>query len=107
VRNLPHDVSDLYLAPVVLSIDAKLDDLGTLEPRTLAQRVAIESNLADWTREDREQALLESIQHFVDCRGWTVTWDPRGLRLSHDEHSLVLGVPANLAEYLSGAGAGV
>jgi hypothetical protein len=78
-----------------------------LEPRAVAQRVAVESNLADWTREDRERALLESIQHFIDCRGWTVTWDPRGLRLRHDEHSLVLGVPANLAAYLSGAGAGV
>jgi hypothetical protein len=107
VRNLPHDLSDLYLAPVVLSIDAKLDDLGKLEPRAVAQRVAVESNLADWTSEDRERALLESIQHLIDCRGWTVTWDPRGLRLSHDEHSLVLGVPANLAQYLAGVGAGV
>ena len=106
MRNMPHDVSDLYLAPVVLSIDAKLDDLATMEPRALAQRVAVESNLPDWSREDRERALLESVQHFIDCRGWTVTWDPRGLRLSHDEHSLVLGVPANVSPYLSGAAAG-
>ena len=107
MRNMPHDVSDLYLAPVVLSIDAKLDDLATMEPRALAQRVAVESNLPDWSREDRERALLESIQHFVDCRGWTVTWDPRGLRLSHAEHTLVLGVSTNLADYRSGVGAGV
>jgi hypothetical protein len=107
VRNLPHDVSDLYLAPVVLSIDAKLDDLATLDPRALAQRVAIESNLPDWNREARERALLESILHFVDSRGWTVAWDPRGLRLSHADHSLVLGVPANLAQYLDGVAAGV
>jgi hypothetical protein len=107
VRNLPHDVSDLYLAPVVLSIDAKLDDLATSDSRTLAQRVAVESNLPDWTRQDRERALLESIQHLIDCRGWTLTWDPRGLRLHHAEHSVVLGVPANLTEYLSGVSAGV
>jgi hypothetical protein len=107
VRNLPHDVSDLYLAPVVLSIDAKLDDLATLEPRALAQRVAVESNLPDWNRQDRERALLESILHFIDSRGWTTEWDPRGLRLSHAEHSVVLGVPANLAQYLAGVGAGV
>jgi len=107
VRNLPHDVPDLYLAPVVLSIDAKLDDLATLGPRALAQRVALETNLPDWSREDRERALLESIQHLIDCRGWTATWDPRGLRLSHADHCLVLGVPANLAEYLSGAAASV
>jgi hypothetical protein len=107
VRNLPHDVSDLYLAPVVLSIDAKLDDLATSDSRTLAQRVAVESNLPDWTREDRERALLESIQHLIDCRGWTLTWDPRGLRLRHAEHSVVLGVPASLTDYLSGVGAGV
>lgn len=104
--NLPHDVSDLYLAPVVLAIDAKLDDLATLEPRALAQRVAIESNLPDWSREDRERALLESVQHFIDCRGWTVAWDARGLRLRHAEHTLVLGVPANAVAYLAGAGAG-
>ena len=30
MRNLPHDVPDLYLAPVVLAIDAKLDDLRNL-----------------------------------------------------------------------------
>lgn len=107
MRNLPHDVSDLYLAPVVLSIEAKLDDLATLDSRTLAQRVAVESNLPDWNRQDRERALLQSILHFIDSRGWTMTWDPRGLRLRHDEHTLVLGVPANLADYLSGAGAGV
>ena len=105
--NLPHDVSDLYLAPIVLAIDAKLDDLATLDAHALAQRVAIESNLPDWSREDRERALLESIQHFVDCRGWTVTWDPRGVRLSHAEHTLVLGVSTNLVDYLAGVGAGV
>lgn len=105
--NLPHDVSDLYLAPVVLAIDAKLDDLSTLEPHAVAQRVAVESNRPDWSRDDREQALLESIRHFIDCRGWTMTWDPRGLRLRHGEHTVVLGVPANLADYLSGIGAGV
>lgn len=107
MRNLPHDVSDLYLAPVVLAIDAKLDDLATLEAHTLAQRVAIESNLPDWSRENRERALLESILHFIDSRGWTVSWDPRGLRLSHAEHSVVLGVPANMAQYLAGVEAGV
>lgn len=105
--NLPHDVSDLYLAPVVLAVDAKLDDLAALESHALSQRIAVESNLPDWSREDRERALIESVQHFVDCRGWTMTWDPRGLRLSHAEHTLVLGVSANLVDYLSGTGAGV
>jgi len=107
VPNLPHDVSDLYLAPVVLAVDAKLDDLAALESHALSQRIAVESNLPDWSREDRERALIESVQHFVDCRGWTMTWDPRGLRLSHAEHTLVLGVSANLVDYLSGTGAGV
>jgi len=107
VRNLPHDVPDLYLAPVVLAIDAKLDDLSTLEPRALAQRIAIESNAPAWSREDREKGLLVAIAHFVDCRGWTMTWDPRGLRLSHDERTVVLGVPASFADYLSGAEASV
>lgn len=107
MRNLPHDVSDLYLAPVVLAIDAKLDALATLEPRALAQRIAIESNAPAWSREDREKGLLVAIQHLIDCRGWTVTWDQRGLRLSHAEHTVVLGLPASFAEYLSGVGVGV
>ena len=107
MRHLPHDVSDLYLAPVVLAIDTKLDELGTLEPHALAHRVAIESNAPAWSREDREKGLLVAIQHFIDCRGWTMTWDPRGLRLTHAEHSVVLGVPASFANYLSGAGVSV
>jgi hypothetical protein len=107
VRNLPHDVSDLYLAPVVLAIDAKLDDLATLEPRALAQRVAIESNAPAWSREDRDKGLLVALQYLVDCRGWTLAWDPRGLRVSHAEHTVVLGVPTSFADYLSGVGVSV
>lgn len=102
--NLPHDVSDLYLAPVVLAIDAKLHELGMLEPHALAQRVAIESNAPAWSRQDREKGLLLAIQHFIDCRGWTMTWDPRGLRLTHAAHSVVLGAPASFADYVSGVG---
>lgn len=30
--------------------------------------------------------------------GWTAAWHDRGLRLSHDEHELVLGIPANLRD---------
>jgi hypothetical protein len=103
VPNLPHDITDLHLAPVVLAIDARITALGALDFETLVLRVALESNCPDWSRDDRERGLLESARHFIDCRGWVLSWDPRGIRLSHDEHSVVLGVPPTFDDYLSGA----
>jgi hypothetical protein len=97
----PHDVSDLYLAPVVLEVDARIEELGKLQASELAYDVALETNRLGDTRAKREAALLETITRRVDCHGWDVRWDPRGLRLSHSSHSLVLGIPAVFTEYLS------
>ena len=97
----PHDISDLFLAPVALEIDRNLSDLGKLDLRGLALRVALESDRPDHTREQRESGLLTTVTHLIDMRGWAASWDPRGLRLSHAGHTLVLGVPATFERYLA------
>jgi len=96
----PHDVTDLYLSPVVLAVDARIEELGQLSKDQLEYEVALESGAPDFTRSMREEALIRTIVHSVDGHGWELSWDPRGLRLSHDAHSLVLGTPAVFAEYL-------
>jgi hypothetical protein len=104
MTTLPHDISDLHLAPVVLALDARLQELGLLDVNELTQRVALESNLADWTREMRIAGLLEAASHFIDCHGWTLSWDQRGVRVSHDLNTVVLGVGPSLVEYVEGKG---
>lgn len=41
-----------------------------------------------------------TVAHLVDCHDWELSWDPRGLRLKHDAHTFVLGIPAVFLEYL-------
>jgi hypothetical protein len=103
---LPHDISDLYLAPVVLALDAQIEELSQLDVDQLARRVALEANTAGWTRDQRESGLLEAIRHVIDCHDWQLAWDSRGVRLTHDQHRLVLGVPATFGQYLSGSYSG-
>jgi len=98
----PHDVTDLYLSPVVLAVDARIEELGHLTKDQLGYEVALESDTPDFTRAMREDALIRAVTHLIDRHGWEFCWDPRGLRLSHDAHTLVLGIPAVFAEYLDG-----
>jgi hypothetical protein len=100
----PHDIADLYLAPVALAVDAKIEELGHFDVAGLAFEVGLESDTPDFTREMRERALIRAISHLIDCHDWEFSWDPRGLRLTHGAHTFVLGVPAVFSEYL-GAGA--
>ena len=96
----PHDLVDLFLAPVALEVDKNINDLGKLDVRGLALRVALESDRPDHTREQRESGLITTITHLVDLRGWQVTWDARGIRLSHAGHTLVLGVPKTFEQFV-------
>jgi hypothetical protein len=96
----PHDLPDLYLAPVVLAVDARIEELGRLDKDGLAYEVALESNEPDYTLGMREEALIRTVTHLIDRHGWEVRWDPRGLRLTHDTHTFVLGIPAVFLEYL-------
>jgi hypothetical protein len=96
----PHDIPDLYLAPVVLEVDARIEELGHLDKERLAYEVALESDEPDFTRDMREEALIRTVTHLIDCHGWELSWDPRGLRLTHSTHTFVLGIPAVFLEYL-------
>jgi hypothetical protein len=96
----PHDISDLYLAPVVLAVDARIEELGRLDKDRLANEVALESDFPAWTRGMREEALIRTVTHLIDSHDWEFSWDPRGLRLTHEAHTFVLGIPAVFLEYL-------
>jgi hypothetical protein len=99
----PHDVADLYLAPVALAVDARIEDLGHLDQDQLEHKVAFHSDSQDFTPQLREQALIATITSLTDCHGWEFSWDPRGLRLTHEGHTFVLGVPAGFREYIGGS----
>jgi hypothetical protein len=99
----PRDTTDLYLAPVVLAVDARIEELGRLDKDGLAYEIQLESDSPDFTRPIRERALISTVTHLVDCDGWELSWDPRGLRMTHAAHTLVLGVPAAFLEHLEGA----
>jgi hypothetical protein len=96
----PHDITDLYLAPVVLTVDARIEELGRLDKEGLAYEVALESDSPDFTRQMREEGLIRTVTHMVDTHDWEFSWDARGLRLTHDAHTFVLGIPAVFREYL-------
>jgi hypothetical protein len=96
----PHDITDLYLAPVALAVDARIEELGRLDKERLIYEVALESDTPDYTPSMREDALIRTITHLIDGHDWAFSWDPRGLRLTHDEHTFVLGLPAGLVDYL-------
>jgi hypothetical protein len=38
----------------------------------------------------------------IDQHAWKFSWDERGLRLTHDAHTLVLGIPPVFRDYLAG-----
>jgi hypothetical protein len=99
----PHDITDLYLAPVVLAVDARIEELGHLSEDRLAYEVALESDSPDFTLHMREEALIRTITYLIDCHDWEFSWDPRGLRLTHDTHTFVLGIPAVFLQYLNGS----
>ena len=99
----PHNTSDLFLAPVTLELDQRIEALGHLGPKALSDEIALESNLADWTRSLREVGLLRTVGHFIETHSWILSWDPRGLRLSHGERHVVLGIPDSFRAFLSGA----
>lgn len=96
----PHDLTDLYLAPLVLAVDARIEELGRLDKNGLVYEVALESDSPDFTRRMREEALIRTVTHLIESHGWDFSWDPRGLRLTHETHTFVLGIPAVFRDYL-------
>jgi hypothetical protein len=96
----PHDRTDLYLAPVALELDRRLAAMSGRSREELDVEVAIATDRQPWDADSRRTLLLEALVHLVPLRGWQVSWAERGLRLSHGEHELVLGVPDSVREYV-------
>jgi hypothetical protein len=106
----PHDPTDLMLAPVALAIDDRLQELAGLSHAELAKRIVWETNMTPSSPEGARRAILEDLVYLIPTRGWELSWDDRGIRLQHRDHSLVLGIPENLAQWVSavsGRGVGV
>ncbi|MCW2528145.1 MAG: hypothetical protein JWM76_3005 [Pseudonocardiales bacterium] len=103
MTSLPHDLSDTYLAPLVLNVDARLRELADLGFEELLLIVEGTVDHPVVYRSFREEALMTAISEPIALHGWILSWDPRGLRISHDERSLVLGLPATLIRYLDGS----
>jgi hypothetical protein len=103
MSTLPHNVSDLRLAPVLLALEGRLDELAALTPGELADQVAIVGDTPRWTRELRETGLLSTISRPLDLHEWTLGWNPRGLQVSNGTHQVTLGIPKTFEGYLDQA----
>jgi hypothetical protein len=99
---IPNDLTDLYLAPVLLEIEARIDRLSRLEPAALSLEVALTSDAPDWDRGWREHALAAAITHLIDLHGWEVTVEGRSLRLAHRQRAVVIALPQSLEAFLAG-----
>ena len=100
---IPHDLDDLRLAPVVLQLEDRLTELGALGADEMPLRVGLDSDLPDWDEDRRRDALLRSVARGIDLGGWVLSWDPRGLRMSHDTRHVVLGLPESMTRYVAGS----
>lgn len=96
----PHDPTDLYLAPVALALDHRLEELAALTVAELEARVALDTNSDPRDAAHREKALLGAVTYLIDLHGWKVGVTSRGLALSHRDRVLVLGFPQNVHAYL-------
>lgn len=101
--HLPHDVSDLELAPVALAVDARISHLAALDDAALAREIEAVSERPTRDDSERRSALLAAVEPLVAMHGWKLSWDDtRGIRLTHGSHSFVLGVSASMRRYVFG-----
>ena len=89
---IPADLDDLVLAPVALEVSSYLERLGLLTTRELILTIAAATDL-DPVPDRRCDLLLELLDRDLNLHGWSPSWCPSGLRLQHDHHQFVLGVP--------------
>jgi hypothetical protein len=101
---LPRDLADLYLAPVILAVDERIEELSRLGPDELAFQIALEGDHPEWTAGLREAGLLQAIERGVETHDWELSLDRRGIRMTHGQHTLVLGVPDTFTAYCTGSG---
>lgn len=99
---LPHDVTDVLLAPVVLHVDGRLEEYGRMTAPELREEIAVLADLPDRTRPLREASLLRALEHHFDLHGWVLNLNERGVRLAHGTHVVTLGLPMAVRDYLDG-----
>ncbi|MCW2817046.1 MAG: hypothetical protein JWN84_4501 [Nocardioides sp.] len=97
----PHDVTDLYLAPIALELDRRLERLSGRTPHEIGVEVVVSTDREPRDAEERADLLLASLTHLLPMHGWDAGWTPRGVRLEHRGHALVLGVPPSVSLYLT------
>jgi hypothetical protein len=99
---LPHDISDLHLAPLLLALEARIDELSKLTLVEFHHHVALVGNRPDWNHAMREGGVISAVQHLIDCHDWELLWTERGVQVSHASHQVTLGVPGIFADYVAG-----
>jgi hypothetical protein len=97
----PQDLSDLALAPVALAVDARLQALSLLSFDQLSYQLGLQTDQKADTAGERAAQVVAAAVHMVDLHGWRASWDPRGIRLSHSEHSYVLGVAPSIQSFVA------
>jgi hypothetical protein len=97
---LPTDLTDLSLAPVALALSRRLARLGTLASLDLVRAIALSTD-HDPVPGRRGDLLIEMLDRDLDLHDWGLAWCPSGLRMSHNEHELVLGITPSLRDFLS------
>jgi len=102
MAHLPHDVTDLQMASVALAVDERIEEFSELDPEALAYRIAEEGDHHDFTPELRADGLLQALALTTEMHGWEMTYDRRGIRLTHGERTIVLGVPPTVVAYVHG-----
>lgn len=96
----PHDLTDLYLAPVALELDRRLERLTGKSIDEIVIWIALDTDRQASSPEERPVLAIRALQYLLDMHGWEMHLDHRGVRLSHDDHTLVLGIPDSLKAYL-------
>jgi len=99
--NRPNNKIDLLLAPVALEIDARLQSLGEMDAEALNFRIALEGNVDLSNASMIHEGVIEASTNGINMHHWLASIDVRGLRLSHDDHTLVLGFPENIRDLLN------
>ncbi|MDO9495986.1 MAG: hypothetical protein Q7J48_09810 [Nocardioides sp.] len=100
MTTLPRDITDLYMSPVALEFDRRLEQLAGLTEAELEFEVTLATDRQPRDVEARPALVLDMLTRALETHGWKASWVPRGLRVSHAEHHLVLGVPPNVQAYL-------
>lgn len=101
----PHNLGDLYLAPVALRVDAELARLGALSADDLLFELVVDTNREPVSAADRQQLLVEHLTQTLELHGWQLAWGERGLVVSHGDNDLTLGISEVTRDYLAGGAA--